>query len=201
MSFECDTSSKLILIIFTLCLILSHQIMYLFRGILFFLCFISGILIVKLLFIISLCSFQNIITAINKLDQCLLEGMQTGQMLIGLTFSLVAQSWSNMSKFWGDIIWYDISVNLPWWLCWIRIDRDSYLLHSSTLDLLDANDLASHAAILEIPGNFSLVFGHKSYLFIFQELCKEHKDVFYAERGWCFPVINRVEFSHHLFGL
>ena len=47
----------------------------------------------------------------------------------------------------------------------IRIDRDSYFLHSSTLDLLDANDLASHAAILEIPGTLSLVFGHKSYLF------------------------------------
>ena len=104
-------------------------------------------------------------TTINKLDQCLLEGMQAGQMLIGLSFSLVAQSWSNMSKFWGDIIWYDISVNLPWWLCWIGIDRDSYFLHSSTLDLLDANDLASHAAIVEIPGNFFLVIGHKSYLF------------------------------------
>ena len=47
----------------------------------------------------------------------------------------------------------------------IRIDRDSYFLHSSTLDLLDANDLASHVAILEIPGNFFLVIGHKNYLF------------------------------------
>uniref|UniRef100_A0A7N2LC63 Calcineurin-like phosphoesterase domain-containing protein n=1 Tax=Quercus lobata TaxID=97700 RepID=A0A7N2LC63_QUELO len=34
--------------------------------------------------------------------------------------------------------------------------QDSYSFHSSTLDLLDANDLASHAAILEIPGNFFL---------------------------------------------
>jgi hypothetical protein len=36
-------------------------------------------------------TFIDLIHFINKLAQCLLTGMQMGQILIGLAFSLVAQ--------------------------------------------------------------------------------------------------------------
>ena len=69
---------------------------------------------------------------------------------------------------------------------------------SSTLDFLDADDLTSLVAILEIPGNIFLVFGHKIYLHcisitlqVTQRMCsmQREENVFWSSIGWGFLII------------